>query len=167
MSPSFINSQFRSIVPTIMVFAKFHLSWTCVTYLAGYKLLSATQANLYKLHIEWTVHETLREALPPSSLPARSVTLLLLSFYFTLLVFASFTSFTGLALHLNFLRLLFFTPPVHIALCNCFFGTEICYLHSADPSMLLLALAPAALLTNCVRMFAFLQKHDGCLCDGC
>ena len=154
----FINSQFRSILPTIMVFAKFHLSWTCVTYLAGYKLhrpicLSCTLNGQYMRHS--VKHPLLYQLVCNFTITV-----------FSLLVFASFTSFTWLALHLNFLRLLFFTPPVYIALCNCFFGTEICYLHSADPSMLLLALAPAALVTNCVRMFAFLHKHDGCLCDG-
>ena len=51
----FINSQFRFILPTIMVFAKFHLSWTCVTYLAGYQLrrpicISCTLNEQYKRH---------------------------------------------------------------------------------------------------------------------
>jgi len=62
----FINSQFKSISPAITVFAKFHLSWTCA-YLAGYRLLSATQANLYMVHTESTAHETLCETLPTFS----------------------------------------------------------------------------------------------------
>ena len=44
----------------------------------------------------------------------------------------AFASFTWLALHLNFLRLLFVTP-LCLALCHYFFGTAVCWLHSADP----------------------------------